>query len=101
MVDIGPLLAINLDVHEKLVHHRGRHRVLEALMRHDMAPVAGGIADREQHRAAAAPGLGESLVAPLPPVDRIIAMLQKKGAGGVGEAVHRLEPREERHDERP
>ena len=50
MIDIGALLAIDLDVHEKLVHQgRGRF-VLKTFVRHHMAPMAGGVADREQNR---------------------------------------------------
>jgi hypothetical protein len=44
VVDIGPFLAVDLDVDKQLVHRRGGIRVLKTLMRHDMAPVAGGIA---------------------------------------------------------
>ena len=50
LVDVGPLLAIDLDVHEKPVHHGGGCRVLEALVGHDVAPMAGGVADREKDR---------------------------------------------------
>ncbi len=48
-VHVGALLAVHLDVDEQLVHHRSGGVVLEALMRHDVAPMAGGIADREQY----------------------------------------------------
>ena len=54
-VDIGPLLAIDLDVDEVLVHQRRDLRVLEALMRHHVAPVAGGVADRQQDRLVRLP----------------------------------------------
>ena len=50
MIDIGALLPIDLDVHEKLVHRGRRCFVLETFMRHHMAPMAGGISDREQNR---------------------------------------------------
>ena len=74
-VDVGPLLAVDLDVDEELVHHRGRRRVLEALMGHDVAPMAGGIADREQHRHVAALGLGEGGRAPGLPMDGVVLVL--------------------------
>ena len=45
-VDVGTLLAVDLDVDEKLVHQPGDGLVLEAFVGHDMAPVTGGIADR-------------------------------------------------------
>ena len=50
-VDVGPLLAIDLDRHEPLVEDRRHLGVLERLVRHHVAPVAGGVAD-----ATAAPG---------------------------------------------
>ena len=79
-VDVGPLLAVDLDVDEQLVHHRRRRVVLEALVRHDVAPVAGGIADRQQDRLAVALRLGQRLRAPGPPVDGIFLVLQQVGA---------------------
>ena len=44
-VDVRPLFAIHLDRHEVLVEQRGHAGVLEAFVFHDVAPVAGGIAD--------------------------------------------------------
>ena len=49
-VEVGPLLAIDLDADEALVHQRGGRLVLERLVLHHVAPVAGGVADREQDR---------------------------------------------------
>ncbi len=45
LIDVGAFLAVDLDVDEQLVHHARRRLILEALMRHHVAPVAGGIAD--------------------------------------------------------
>jgi hypothetical protein len=47
-IDVRPLLPIDLDVDEVLVHVCRGLGVLEGLALHHMAPVAGGIADREQ-----------------------------------------------------
>ena len=44
-IEVGSLLAIHLDVHEVLVHHRRRRLVLERLVGHDVAPVTGRVAD--------------------------------------------------------
>ena len=44
LVDIRPLFPVDLDVDVETVHHRRHVRILEALMGHDVAPVAGGIA---------------------------------------------------------
>ena len=51
-IDVRALLAVDLDVDEQVVHHGGGGFVLEALMRHDVAPMAGRVADREQDRLA-------------------------------------------------
>ena len=51
-VYIGPLLAVDLDVDEQFVHQRRCFRILEAFMGHDVAPVAGCVADRDHHRPA-------------------------------------------------
>ena len=52
-VDVRPLLAVDLDRDEVGVELRGGRRVLERLVRHHVAPVAGRVADREQHRHVA------------------------------------------------
>ena len=44
-VHVRAFLAVHLHIDEQLVHQPGDGLVLEALMRHDMAPVAGGVAD--------------------------------------------------------
>jgi len=41
LVDVGPLLAVDLDVDEELVHEARRRLVLERLVGHHVAPVAG------------------------------------------------------------
>ena len=43
-VDVGSLLAVDLDVDERGVHRGGDLVVLEALVGHDVAPVAGRVA---------------------------------------------------------
>ncbi len=88
VVDVGTLLAIDLDGDEAIVDHLADVRVLEGLVRHDVAPVAGRVADRHEHRHLAPPSLGKRLVAPRPPVDRVVGMLAQVGAGLVGEPVH-------------
>ncbi len=87
-VDIGAFLAVDLHVDEQLVDDLGGLRVLERLVGHDVAPMAGGVAHREQHRDVAAAGLGERLLPPGVPVDRVLPVLAQVRAGGIGEAVH-------------
>ena len=86
-VDVRSLLAVDLDVDVVLVHVRRGGLVLEGLVRHDMAPVAGGVADGQQHRHVTALGLGERLRPPLLPVDRVVLVLPEVRAGARGEAV--------------
>jgi hypothetical protein len=96
-VDVGSLLPVDLHVHEVLVHDRCGGLVLEGLVRHDVAPVAGRVADAQQDRDVSPLGLGHGLRAPRPPVDRVVGVLAQVRARLVGEAVHaeggRLRPK--------
>ena len=75
LVEVRALLAVDLDVHEEAVHHRSHGGVLEALVRHDMAPVACRIADREQDRLVLAPRPLQRLWAPWVPIHGVGGML--------------------------
>jgi hypothetical protein len=86
-VEIGALLAIDLDVDEELVHERCRLGILEALMGHDVTPVTGGIADREQDRLVLFARARQRGLAPGPPMDRVVLVLQEVGAGFLAEEV--------------
>ena len=87
-VDVGPLLAIDLDVDEVLVHQSRRGRALERLVRHHVAPVAGAVADREEDGPLLSPGALEGLGPPRVPVDGIPGVLEEVRAGLGREAVH-------------
>ena len=93
-VDVGPLLAIDLDVDEQLVHQLRGRRVLEALVRHHVAPVARRVADRDEHRLVEPLRLGERLLAPRPPLDRVVGVLPQVRRALGGEAIRhgRLTP---------
>ena len=65
-VDVGPLLAVDLDADEVLVEVGRGVRVLERLVRHHVAPVARGVPDGEQHRRIAAPAPRRKRRAPTP-----------------------------------
>ena len=80
LVHLRAFLAVHFHRHEPLVHLPGDGLVLEGLVRHHMAPVATGVADREEHRDLALPRLGEGLRAPALPVDRVVAVLPQVGA---------------------
>src|SRR5438132_566247 len=87
-VQIGPLLPVDLHVHEALVHQLGGRLVLERLVLHHVAPVAGGVPDREQDRPVLRAGALERLVAPRVPVDRVVGVLEEVRARLVRQAVH-------------
>ena len=94
LVDVGALLTIDLDVHEKLVHDRGSFRVFEAFVGHDMAPMTGGIADGEENGLVGGFGLGERGGPPGAPMDGVVLVLKQIGAGFVAEEIfaHRCDP---------
>ncbi len=86
-VDVRPFLAVDLDGDEMLADQPPDLRVLEALVRHHVAPVAGGVTDREQDRHVPPPRLREGLGTPFVPGDGIVGVLQQIGARGPGEPV--------------
>ena len=87
LVDVGTFLAIDLDTDVQLVHQPRRFLVLERFMRHDVAPVAGGIANRQQDRLVFAAGPVKRFRPPRLPVDGIVRVLQEVGTGFVREGV--------------
>ncbi len=90
-VDVGALLAVDLDADEVLVHERRGLGVLEALALHHVAPVAGRVADREEDRQVVDAGVLEGFRAPRAPVDRVAGVLQQVRGGLVRQRVgHRL-----------
>ncbi len=91
-VDVGPLLAVDLDVHELLVHERGGRLVLEGLVGHDVAPVTRGVADRQQHGHVPPPRFLERLRRPGPPVDRVVSVLKQIRRGHTSQPVHTIQP---------
>ncbi len=87
LIDVRPLLAIDFDIDEQLVHHAGGGVVLKALVRHHMAPMAGRIPDRQQDWLVGLFGRGERFRPPRPPIDRVILVLKEIRARLVGEAI--------------
>ncbi len=87
-VDVGLLLPVDLHADEQLVHEGGGGFVLERLVGHHVAPVAGGVADGEQDRLVLGAGPLEGLVAPRVPVDGVVLVLLEVGARLVGQPVH-------------
>ena len=87
LVDVGAFFAVHFDVDEEFVHHVGGCRVFEALVRHDVAPVAGGVSHGQQDGLIGALGFGKRLGAPRPPVDGIVLVLQQVRTGLAREPV--------------
>ncbi len=87
-VDVGTLLAIDLDVHEQLVHEGGGSGALERLVRHDVTPVARAVAHGDEQRPVLGARALERLVSPLVPVDGVLGVLEEVRARRAGEAIH-------------
>ena len=87
-VEVGTLLAIDLHAHVVLVHHGRGRGVLERLVLHHVAPVAGRVPDREEDRPVLLARPRQRLVAPRVPVDRVGGVLEEVRAGLAGETVH-------------
>ncbi len=77
LVDVRPFFAIDFDVDEQLVHDAGGAVVLEAFVRHHVAPVTGGVADGKQDRLAALLCIRQRFGSPRPPIDRIVFVLKE------------------------
>jgi hypothetical protein len=56
-------------------------------MGHDVAPMAGGIADREKDRLVGPPGFGKGFRSPGTPMDGIATVLEQIGTGGVAQQI--------------
>ena len=86
-VHVRALLPVDLHRDEALVHELRRLLVLEGLVLHDVAPVAGRVADREQDRLVLRAGALERVIPPRVPVDGVVGVLEEVGAGLLGEPV--------------
>ncbi len=87
LVEIGPFFAVDLDVDEMLVHHPGGLGILEGFMGHDVAPVAGGVADGEQNRFVFPASPLQGFLAPRIPVHGVVGVLLKVRARLVDQGV--------------
>ncbi len=93
-IQVRPLLTVELDAHEPLVHERGGVRVLERFALHHVAPVARGVPDREQDRHVALARRRQRLGPPRVPVHGVVLVLEQVGRGLAGQAVgHAAEAR--------
>ncbi len=94
-VDVGALLAVDLDADEGVVQVAGGFVVFEGFLLHHVAPVAGGVADGQEDGLVLRLGRGEGGLAPGVPLDRVVGVLQQIGAFFVDQAVggHGVAPR--------
>ena len=87
LIEIRTFLAVHFDVDEQAIHHLGHRRVLEGLVRHHVAPVAGGVPDREEDRLVLLARASEGFFSPGVPVDGIPRVLLEIGTGFLREAI--------------
>ena len=76
-IHIGTLLPVNFDWNEGAVEHCRYFLRLEGFMRHDMAPVAGGITDAQKNGLVLPFGFFQRRSPPRTPVHRIFRMLKQ------------------------
>ena len=86
-VHVGAFLAVDLDGDEVAVEQGADGLVFERFSLHDVAPVAGGVADGEEDGLVFRAGFGESLLAPGVPIDGIVGVLEQVWAFFVNEAI--------------
>ena len=86
-VHVGALFAVHLDGHVIAIHQRGDLFVLEALALHDVAPVAGGVADGKEDGLVLQARFLEGRLAPGIPIHGIVGVLQQIGTLLLGQAV--------------
>ena len=89
-VQVGALLAVDLDADEVLVEKSSDLFVLEDLVFHDMAPVAAAVADGDEKGPLFASGPFKGLVAPRVPVDGVILVLLQVGRVFVRQSVRHV-----------
>ena len=87
LVDVGALLTVDLDADDEVVLDGCDRFVLERFALHDVAPVAGGVADADEDGFVLGSGAGPGFIAPGVPVDGIVGVLQEVGRGLPGKSI--------------
>lgn len=77
LVNVRALFAVYLDVDEMLIHESGCCFILKTFMGHNVAPMTGGVANRQQNWLVCFLRFFQCFLTPLPPVDRVILVLKK------------------------
>ncbi len=89
-VNVGPLFAVHFDSDDGLVQQRGDVGILKRFVGHDVTPVAGGVAHGNHDGTVPTARFVERVLAPGPPMNRIVAVGVEVGreVGGVAEEGH-------------
>ena len=76
MVEVGPLLAIDLDRDKIAIQQIGQALVLKTFMGHHVAPVAGRVSDGKEDRLLLRRGPRKRFRPPRLPRDWVVSMLE-------------------------
>ena len=79
LVHVRPLLAVHLDADEVRVEERRDLGAFEGLAFHDVAPMAGRVADAQEDGPVLLARPGEGFLAPRIPVHRVVLVLEQVG----------------------
>ena len=75
-VQVRSFFPVHFDIDKMLVHHPGGVWVFEGFMFHDMAPVAGCVANAQKDRFIFLARFLQRFISPGVPVHRVIGMLE-------------------------
>src|SRR6266446_9486912 len=87
-IHIESFFAIDFNVHKLAIHDFGGGSIFERLVRHDVAPVTGGITDREKDGFVFASRFFKRFLAPGKPFHRVIGVLKQVGRLLVSQSVN-------------
>ena len=76
MIQVGPLLSVDLDIYKMFIHNGSRFRMLKTFALHHVTPVTGRIANADQDRLVFLPGLLQCFFPPWIPIYGVMGMLQ-------------------------
>ena len=87
VIEIRPFLPIDLNTDEVLREKLGNLLALEGFVLHNMAPVAGGVADGEENGLVLVPRFLKGFLAPGKPLHGVVGVLEQVGTRLVDEVV--------------
>eukprot|EP01128_Nolandella_sp_AFSM9_P000241 TRINITY_DN10411_c0_g1_i1.p1 TRINITY_DN10411_c0_g1~~TRINITY_DN10411_c0_g1_i1.p1 ORF type:complete len:1009 (-),score=185.49 TRINITY_DN10411_c0_g1_i1:56-3082(-) len=88
-INVRSLFAVHFDGHEEIIHHLRHLIILKRLVFHHMAPVAGGVTNREEDGLVLLPRLLERFFPPRVPIDWVVLVLEEVGRLLESQAVRR------------